>query len=176
MTKRINAGRTPREQRKRSRRRPPRWSYAPARHSLIRVLHLLGRSSSSSVSRSLDRRKPSTAGSVRCPAPACSPANDRVKHRLMTGLSQVAEIGTPFSDCGAAFTRRPSKVGLTIRVEPAGRHEPRAACLYSVVQRDPNHDAVIRIGSLAPRWGTILSSAVMPCDTAGSHQLGSSRR
>src|SRR5829696_2190350 len=71
--------------------------------------------------------------------------------------------------------RRPSKVGLTIRVEPAGRHEPRAACLYSVGQRDPNHDAVIRIGSLAPRWGTILSSAVMPCDTAGSHQLGSSR-
>src|SRR5437763_16743505 len=72
--------------------------------------------------------------------------------------------------------RRPSKVGLTIRGEPAGRHEPRAACLYSVGQRDPNHDAVIRIGSLAPRWGTILSSAVMPCDTAGSHQLGSSRR
>src|SRR4051812_49899782 len=63
--------------------------------------------------------------------------------------------------------RRPSKVGLTIRGEPAGRHEPRAACLYSVGQRDPNHDAVIRIGSLAPRWGTILSSAVMPCDTAG---------
>src|SRR3954471_21708035 len=34
--------------------------------------------------------------------------------------------------------RRPSKVGLTIRGEPAGRHEPRAACLYSVGQRDPN--------------------------------------
>src|SRR3954468_4983624 len=61
--------------------------------------------------------------------------------------------------------------GLSIRVEPACGHEPRAACLYSVGRRDPNHDAVIRIGSLAPRWGTLLSSAVMPCDTAGSTPL-----
>src|SRR3954470_15422602 len=56
--------------------------------------------------------------------------------------------------------RRPSKVGLTIRGEPAGRHEPRAACLYSVGQRDPNHDAVIRIGSLAPRWALLGSDAM----------------
>ena len=31
------------------------------------------------------------------------------------------------------FDAQVSKVGLTIRVEPAGRHEPRAACLYSPV-------------------------------------------
>src|SRR4051794_11216791 len=91
------------------------------------------------------------------------------------GLSLLSErfASSPFPILIAErpSRQRPSKVGLTIRGEPAGRHEPRAACLYSVGQRDPNHDAVIRIGSLAPRWGTILSSAVMPCDTAGAPPL-----
>jgi hypothetical protein len=37
---------------------------------------------------------------------------------------------------------------------------------------DPNHDAVIRIGSRAPRWGTIPLTALRPCDTAVPPQTG----
>ena len=45
-------------------------------------------------------------------------------------------------------------VGMTIRGEPASGASDRAATLYSVGREDPNHDALMRIGSEAPRRRT----------------------
>ena len=50
---------------------------------------------------------------------------------------------------GPSTTARLDAVGMTIRGEPASGASDRAATLYSVGREDPNHDALMRIGSVS---------------------------
>jgi len=111
----------------------------------------------------------------------CSVSMNKID-RAVTFLQLSLSFGSagghrsiPKNQAGTA--RGYSMVDLRSEAEPASGANLRAANLYAVDHRGPNHDAAMRIGGEVPRWRAPSSARQQrPCCSAGRRHLGSLRR